>query len=162
VNTEWRGGPEADARGGGGGRSGRLRWPVAGPRCVSSARLRCARALWTVANFDEKSRHNGEEGRKPTPGGRGQSEWAAARGCAGRWPGHGACPRLGFAARGRCGPSPGVLRGRIYFAGLGARRRARHTSCRGDCTSDSKTLPEYSRDPHAMERNAHTACCVRV
>jgi len=29
-------------------------------------------------------------------------------------------------------------------------------------TSDSKTLPEYSRDPHAMERNAHTACCVRV
>jgi hypothetical protein len=26
-----------------------LRWPVAGLRCVSSARLRCARSLWAVA-----------------------------------------------------------------------------------------------------------------
>jgi len=34
--------------------------------------------------------------------------------------------------------------------------------CSAHGTSDSKTLPEYSRDPHAMERNAHTACCVRV
>ena len=50
-----------------------------------------------------------------SPWGRGRWGWAAARGCAGRWPGCGACPRLGFAARGRCGPSPGVLRGRIYF-----------------------------------------------
>ncbi len=42
----------------------------------------------------------------PAPWG-GRSGWAATGGCAGRWPGCGACPRLGFAARGRCGPSPG-------------------------------------------------------
>ena len=45
-----------------------------------------------------------------------------------RWPvvglPPGACPRLGFAARGRCGPSPGVLRGWIYFR-RGCRRRLR-------------------------------------
>ena len=73
---------------------------------------------------------NGEEGRRPAPGGRGRSGWAAARGCAGRWPGCGACPWLGVAARGRCGPPPGFLRGRIYFRqgwgwGEGRRRRRR-------------------------------------
>jgi hypothetical protein len=26
-----------------------LRWPVAGLRCVFSARLRCARTLWAIA-----------------------------------------------------------------------------------------------------------------
>jgi hypothetical protein len=50
------------------------------------------------------------DGRSPAPWGRGRSGWAATGGCAGRWPGCGACPRLGFAARVRCGPSPGVLR----------------------------------------------------
>jgi hypothetical protein len=143
------------------------------------------------------------EGRRPAPGGRGRSGWAAARGCTGRWPGCGACPRLGFAARGRCGPPPGSLRGLIYFrrgwgwggavagaggarvrvAAVGAawrpcvasrlrsllfarqRRRVRQqgtsrrfsAKCSAHGTSDSKTLPEYSRDPHAMERNAHTS-----
>jgi hypothetical protein len=51
----------------------------------------------------------------------------------GRWPGCGACPRHGFAARGSCGPSPGVLRGRIYLRpkwGEGRRRR-RRSACRG-------------------------------
>jgi hypothetical protein len=108
--------------------------------------------------------------RGPAPGGRGRSGWAAARGCAGLWPGCGACPRLGFAARGRCGPSPGVLLGRIYFrqgwgvgggpspapAGRvsGARRSARPSvaawpPARGVCSSrggggasDSRALPE--------------------
>jgi hypothetical protein len=53
----------------------------------------------------------GREGRRPAPGpwGRGRSGWAAAHGCAGRRPV--CCPflRLGFAARRRCGPSPGVV-----------------------------------------------------
>jgi len=58
---------------------------------------------------------HGEEGRRPAPWGRRRSGWAAAHSCAGQWPSCGACPRLGFAARGRCGPSPSVLQGRIYF-----------------------------------------------
>ena len=143
---------------------------------------------------------------RPATGGRGRSGRAAARGCDGRWPDCGACPWLGFAARGRCGTPPGFLRGRIYFrqgwgwgegrrrrgacpsAAVGtawrscvdsrsrsllfARRRRRirqqgasrgfSAKCSAHGTSDSKTLPEYSRDPHAMDRNAHTACCVRV
>ena len=53
--------------------------------------------------------------RGPALWGRRQSGWAAAHGCAGRWPGCGARPRLGFAARGRCGPSPSALQGRIYL-----------------------------------------------
>ncbi len=65
----------------------------------------------------------------------------------GRWSFH----RLDLGARGRAGV---------------ARRRALpedvHTSRRGDGTSDSKTQPAYSLDPHAMERDAHTACCVLV
>jgi hypothetical protein len=38
------------------------------------------------------------------------------------------------------------------------------TSRRGDSTSDSKMLPEYSRDQHAMERDAHTPwlCVIRT
>ena len=55
------------------------------------------------------------EGRRPAPWGRGRSGWAAAHSCASQWPGCGACPRLGFAARGRCGPSPSALQGRIYL-----------------------------------------------
>ena len=68
--------------------------------------------------------------RGPAPGGRGRSGWAAARGCAGLWPGCGACPRLGFAARGRCWPPPGSLRGRIYFR-RGCRRRRWRGACPG-------------------------------
>ncbi len=35
---------------------------------------------------------------------------------------------------------------------------------RGDCSSDSKThgFQSIPRDPHAMEGDAHTACCLRV
>ena len=111
---------------------------------------------------------NGAGGRSPAPWGRGRSGWAATGGCAGRWPGCGACPRLGFAARGRCGPSPGVLRGQIYLKwGVGggpsptpaervsrARRSTRpgvagrppaHGVCSsrgGGGASDSRALPE--------------------
>ena len=49
--NEWRGGPEAGARGAGAvgvGGCALLRWPVAGLRCVSLARLRCARELWAA------------------------------------------------------------------------------------------------------------------
>ena len=48
VYHKWRGGPETCDRGAGAvgvGGCAWLRWPVAGLRCVSSARLRCARAL---------------------------------------------------------------------------------------------------------------------
>ena len=48
-------------------------------------------------------------------GGRRRSGWAAAHSCANQCPGCGARPRLGFAARGRCGPSPSALQGRIYL-----------------------------------------------
>jgi len=32
-------------------------------------------------------------------------------------------------------------------------------TCGGDGTSDNKTLPEYPRDPHALQG---AACCMRV
>ena len=47
--------------------------------------------------------------------GRRRSGWAAAHSCANQCPGCGARPRLGFDARGRCGPSPSALQGRIYL-----------------------------------------------
>ena len=60
------------------------------------------------------------DGRLPAPWGRGRSGWAAARGCAGRRRVCGPFPLLGFAARGRCGPSPGVVElGGGCSAGLG-------------------------------------------
>ena len=52
---------------------------------------------------------------RPALWGRRRSGWAAAPSCANQWPGCGARPRLGFAARGRCGPSPSALQGLIYF-----------------------------------------------
>jgi hypothetical protein len=62
--------------------------------------------------------------------------------------------------------SGGLLRERSLFgAGSRVHRAGRppaagvRTSRGGDDTSDSKTLPEYSRDPHAMEGAAR---CMRV
>ena len=52
---------------------------------------------------------------RPALWGRRRSGWAAAHSCANQCPGCGARPRLGFAARGRCGPSPSALQGRIYL-----------------------------------------------
>ena len=52
---------------------------------------------------------------RPAFWGRRRSGWAAAHSCANQCPGCGARPRLGFAARGRCGPSPSALQGRIYL-----------------------------------------------
>ena len=52
---------------------------------------------------------------RPAFWGRRRSGWAAAHSCANQCPGCGARPRLGFAARGRCGPSPIALQGRIYL-----------------------------------------------
>jgi hypothetical protein len=52
---------------------------------------------------------------RPTLCGQRRSGWAAAHSCANQWPGCGARPRLGFAARGRCGPSPSGLQGLIYL-----------------------------------------------
>ena len=51
---------------------------------------------------------------RPALCGQRRSGWAAAHSCANQWPGCGARPRLGFAARGR-GPSPSGLQGRIYL-----------------------------------------------
>ena len=83
-------------------------------------------------------------------GSREGSGATAARGCAGQRPGCGRPPRLGFAARGRCGRSWGVLsrasalvRGESGCAG-GARVGARR---RGSGASDSRTLTEYSPQP---------------
>jgi hypothetical protein len=52
---------------------------------------------------------------RPAFWGRRRSGWAAAHSCANQCPGCGARPRLGFAARGRCGPSPSALQGRIHL-----------------------------------------------
>jgi hypothetical protein len=118
---------------------------------------------------------NGEEGRRPAPGGRGRSGWAAARGCAGRWPGCGACPWLGVAARGRCGPPPGFLRGRIYFRqgwgwGEGRRRRrrgavepwveerARWHQRTGRARREEVLSPE---DPHGQHMCVSLVACAR-
>ena len=114
--------------------------------------------------------HGGGGGRGPAPWGRGRSGWATVGGCAGRWPGCGACPLLGFAERGRCRPSPSGLQSRIYFRpkwGVGGgpsptplervsreRRSTRpgvdgrtpaHGVCSSSCgggASDSRALPE--------------------
>jgi hypothetical protein len=48
-------------------------------------------------------------------GGGGDRDGRLRIGCANQCPGCGARPRLGFAARGRCGPSPSALQGRIYL-----------------------------------------------
>jgi len=52
---------------------------------------------------------------RPALWGRRRSGWAAAHSCPNQCPGCGARPRLGFAARGRCGPSPSALQGQIYL-----------------------------------------------
>ncbi len=83
---------------------------------------------------------NGAGGRSPAPWGRGRSGWAATGGCAGRWPGCGACPRLGFAARGRCGPSPGVLRGRADAGGARVEGATIDTAWRRGTASRSRSL----------------------
>ena len=104
--------------------------------------------------------------------GQGRSGWVAAYRCSSQWLGCGACPRLGFATRGRCWPPPGSLRvGSISVGGgggggpspapagrvSGSRRSARPgvpawpPAC-GVCSSrgsggasDSRTLPEDFR-----------------
>jgi hypothetical protein len=144
-------------------------WPGCGacPRLGFAAHGRCGPSPEIF-----QSQRQGWGGRpwSPAPWGRVRPGWAAAHDCASQQPGDGPPPRLGFAVRGRCGQSRGILsRGSILgeMFGTGSRvHRARRpsaagvrTSRRGDGTSDSKTLPEYSRDPHVMEG---AACCVRV
>jgi len=69
VLGEWNGeeGPEARALGAGAvgvGGCARLRWSAAGMRSVSSARLRCARTLWTVSGRHQAPR---PRDRRPRP-----------------------------------------------------------------------------------------------
>jgi hypothetical protein len=103
----------------------RLRWSAAGVRSVSSARLRCARALWAVSGR-RRARWGllgGVGGGGPGAGalGAGRSGWAGPRGCPRRRPVCGPFPRLGFAACGRCGPSRETRQG-SRVAPWGSRR----------------------------------------
>ena len=132
------------------------------------------------------------EGQRPAPWGRGRSGWAAAHACVSQWPVCGPCPRrrdgrrriasqqpgcgppprLGFAVRGRCGPSRGAdlfwarMRGesgRAEGARVGARRRGarEHRRAIGSSQqtpeSDNKTLPKYSPRPACDALEAGTA-----
>ena len=142
-------GPVADARGGGGGRGGRLRVAAlaggrAAVRVLGSASLRA-----------------GAVGRRRAPSGSDLFPSGAVAGAGGarvRVAAVGAAWRPCVASRLRS----------LLFARQRRRVRQQDTSrgfstkCSAHSTSDSNTLPEYPRDPHAMERNAHTACCVRV
>ena len=121
AQNEWSGRPESRALGAGAvgvGGYGWLRWPVAGLRCMPSARLRCARALWAVA------------GRPPGEGRRRRRRSA----CRGRDDRHGlasrdglplteSVPRAAAAARPTAGRFQRIL-GKVF----GARRRARHAN----------------------------------
>ena len=128
-----------------------LRWPVAGLRCVSSARLRYARALLAAAGLPPGRIYFRR-------GWRWGGAVAGAGGARVRVAAVGAAWRPCVASRLRS----------LLFARQRRRVRQQDTSrgfstkCSAHGTSDSNTLPEYPRDPHAMERNAHTACCVRV
>ena len=105
-------------------------------------------------------------GRRPAPWGRGRSGWAAAHGCAGRWP---VC----------CGPSPGVVLFRGCGAGglgqLGCLRLSRRPPIDPEFPTyvatvalTTRHLQSIPRNPHAMESaprdcgDARTECCVRV
>jgi hypothetical protein len=92
----------------------------------------------------------------PAPWGRVWPGWAVAHDYASQQPGDGPPPRLYSAVRGRCGQSWGILShesilgemfggSRVHHAGRPSAAGVR-TSCRGDGTSDSKTLPETVRN----------------
>ena len=115
----------------------RMRWRRALRDC-GDAHTACCVSVWCLI------------ARPLGAGSREGSGATAARGCAGQRPGCGRPPRLGFAARGRCGRSWGVLsrasalvRGESGCAG-GARVGARR---RGSGASNSRTLTEYSPQP---------------
>jgi len=78
-----------------------------------SARAAAPESLAGLPRFsDHEDVHRWQ---RPALWGRRRSGWAVAHSCASQWPGCGARPRLGFTARGRCGPSPDALQGRIYL-----------------------------------------------
>ena len=112
--------PEQRRSTGGRGGGWRLRlFAVAGrgaaDRSVGSDSARAA-APASLAGLPRFSNHaDVHQCQRPAVCGRRRSGWAAAHSCANQCPGCGARPRLGFAARGRCGPSPSALQGRIYL-----------------------------------------------
>ena len=142
------------------------RWPTAGPLTVLSARIRRARPCRgrspACLVFSGRWPMEGEA----VPRGRGPG----ARGGDGRWPARGALSPGGPPAAARRRPTAVFVRGATARAEPVRRGESRpsrrsssaagvRTSRGGDDTSDSKTLPEYSRDPHAMEGASR---CIRV
>jgi hypothetical protein len=81
--------------------------------CSDSA---CAAAPGSLTGLPRFSDHvDVHRWQRPALWGRRRSGWAAAHSCANQWQGCGARPRLGFAVRGHCGPSPTALQGQIYL-----------------------------------------------
>ena len=77
----------------------------AADRSIGSDSARAA-APGSVAGLPRFSDHaDVHRCERPALCGQRRSGWAAAHSCANQCPGCGARPRLGFAARGRCGPS---------------------------------------------------------
>jgi hypothetical protein len=86
----------------------------AADRSIGSNSARTAAAPGSLAGLPRFSDHaDVHQWQRPAIWGRRRSGWAAAPSCVNQWPGCGARPRLGFAARGRCGPSPSALQGQI-------------------------------------------------
>jgi hypothetical protein len=94
-------------------------------------------------------------GRRP-----GRSGWAGAHGCARRRPVCGPFPRLGFAARGRCGPSRETRQG-SQVAPWDS-RRGRALDCAQGTTSAGHLARRRAgggRDANWRMRVAAVACC---
>ena len=139
AQNEWSGRPESRALGAGAvgvGGYGWLRWPVAGLRCMPSARLRCARALWAVA------------GRPPGEGRRRRRRSA----CRGRDDRHGlasrdglplteSVPRAAAAARPTAGRFQRIL-GKVFAIRHLRTANARVCTSRMPCALTAILLPE--------------------
>ena len=80
---------------------------------LDSARAAAPESLAGLPRFSDHA--DVHRWQRPALWGQRRSGWAAEYSYGSQWPDCGVRPRLGFTARGRCGPSPGALQGRIYF-----------------------------------------------
>ena len=107
-----------------------------------------------------ETRRNGEGGPEAGALGAGRSGWAGAHGCPRRRPVCGPFPRLGFAARGRCGPSRETRQGSRVAPWDS--RRGRALDCAQGTTSAGHLARRRAgggRDASWRMRVAAVTCC---
>jgi hypothetical protein len=155
--AKWRGGPEAGARGAGAvgvGGCAWLRWPVAGLRCVSLARLRCTRAVWAAAGLPPgsdlfQSGVGVGGGPSPAPAGRVSEERQSARHGVPAWP----------PARGVCSSRGGGGASDSRAIPEDFRRNVRHTA--RPTARRSQSIP-VTRMRWSVTPTQHAACACDV